>query len=343
MNTEELMFCLRLLKANGWRAVKRHLVERNAAHLEILSVEPTVLLITANRGRLDLHRKLEDRTIFFLLRFPWAVSDIDVREVANQALEEQARFPCHRILALCNEEWQVNLFCEHGVEALFVNSNCFLNESVFKPAAPVEKRFRAVYNAVMSPYKRHHLAAKAGPLMVITYSYSGTMERGYEEDMRKVLVNARWVNDELPGRSKVNPSDLPSLYAECGVGLCLSAKEGAMFASLEYLLCGLPVVSTESIGGRDVFFDPRFVRIVPDDEDAVGAAVDELNELKLDPHIIRKETLKKIWTHRERLGQWLSGIGAVVRIPWPPGSHGAVTFRKFREVEALIRTGQRTV
>ena len=38
------------------------------------------------------------------------------------------------------------------------------------------------------------------------------------------------------------------------VGLCLSKSEGAMFASIEYLLCGLPIVSTKSVGGRDIFF-----------------------------------------------------------------------------------------
>ena len=34
----------------------------------------------------------------------------------------------------------------------------------------------------------------------------------------------------------------------------MSSQEGAMYSSVEYLLCGLPIVSTKSTGGHDVFF-----------------------------------------------------------------------------------------
>lgn len=49
-----------------------------------------------------------------------------------------------------------------------------------------------------------------------------------------------------------------------------------MFASMEYLLCGLPIVSTPSIGGRDVFFDKDYVEIVEPDPHAVKEAVIEM-------------------------------------------------------------------
>ena len=38
------------------------------------------------------------------------------------------------------------------------------------------------------------------------------------------------------------------------VGGVFSEEEGACWASSEYLLCGLPVVSTHSRGGRDVWY-----------------------------------------------------------------------------------------
>ena len=45
--------------------------------------------------------------------------------------------------------------------------------------------------------------------------------------------------------------------------------EGANYSSSEYLLCGLPVVSTESSGGRDYWFDDYNSIICKPNEDSV--------------------------------------------------------------------------
>jgi glycosyltransferase involved in cell wall biosynthesis len=42
---------------------------------------------------------------------------------------------------------------------------------------------------------------------------------------------------------------------KCRIGLALSTIEGSCYASTEYLLCGLPVISTKSVGGRQVWYD----------------------------------------------------------------------------------------
>jgi glycosyltransferase involved in cell wall biosynthesis len=74
-----------------------------------------------------------------------------------------------------------------------------------------------------------------------------------------------------------------------------------MYAATEYMLCGLPVVSTVSEGGRDSWFDPRFTRVVADDPEEVAAAVRNLISQKISPEFIRAETLHRIWEHRRRL------------------------------------------
>ncbi len=67
-----------------------------------------------------------------------------------------------------------------------------------------------------------------------------------------------------------------------------------MFASMEYLLAGCPVVSTPSLGGRDFFFDNRYVEIVDPTPEAVLEGVNRLRKKRLDPAFIRAETLKKV-------------------------------------------------
>jgi len=92
------------------------------------------------------------------------------------------------------------------------------------------------------------------------------------------------------------------------VGLCLSATEGAMYASIEYLLCGLPVVSTINRGGRDFFFDPEFCITVPPDPAAVAKAVEGLRRRKISPEYIRERTLQKIVHERNKFLEFVQAI-----------------------------------
>ena len=74
-----------------------------------------------------------------------------------------------------------------------------------------------------------------------------------------------------------------------------------MFASMEYLLAGLPVVSTLNIGGRDMFSDPEFWLTVADTKDSIRDAVAEMAKRHVSPARIRARTLERVHEHRARL------------------------------------------
>ncbi|MCX7400585.1 MAG: hypothetical protein NT138_23155 [Planctomycetales bacterium] len=61
------------------------------------------------------------------------------------------------------------------------------------------------------------------------------------------------------------------------------------------------VVTTASPGGRDSWLDPRFTRVVADDPQQIAAAVKDLIDRDLCPHMIRSETLILMAEHRQRL------------------------------------------
>ena len=88
-----------------------------------------------------------------------------------------------------------------------------------------------------------------------------------------------------------------------------------MFASAEYLLAGLPVVTTRSRGGRDQFFHPDYVTTVEDTPEAVAAAVLDFKERKLDPFVIRNRTIALFREHRRRLVARLSEIAQTDLFP----------------------------
>lgn len=95
------------------------------------------------------------------------------------------------------------------------------------------------------------------------------------------------------------PREVSREYNRARVGLCLSALEGGNYSTTEYMLCGLPVVSTRSDGGREHFLDPEVSRIVEDDARAVAQAVAELIARRIPPQVVRLRALVKLREIRE--------------------------------------------
>ncbi|MHC5832700.1 MAG: glycosyltransferase, partial [Nostoc sp.] len=77
---------------------------------------------------------------------------------------------------------------------------------------------------------------------------------------------------------------------------------------MQYLLSGLPIVSTKSKGGRDVFFDEEYTLIVKDDPDAVKEGVNELIRRNISADTIRYKALEKIREHRLSLTSVIQSI-----------------------------------
>ena len=67
-----------------------------------------------------------------------------------------------------------------------------------------------------------------------------------------------------------------------------------MRASMEYLLCGVPVVSTQNRGGRDFFFESDYCSTVEADPQTIARAVGDLPHRAPGPEEIRARTIEKI-------------------------------------------------
>ncbi len=195
-----------------------------------------------------------------------------------------------------------------GFDTVLANHNAFLDERLFFPVPDTPKRFGAVYNARLVPWKRHDLAAGVPRLAVISGGYAVDPQQARERI--QALPNLAWTNwnAETGDWNKLLPWDVRSILVRSHCGLCLSAVEGAMFASGEYLLCGLPVVTTPSDGGRDAFFEDGYVATVEPEVEAVAAAAARFREKPPDPLRVRRRTLELMREHRRRLLQRLSEI-----------------------------------
>lgn len=214
--------------------------------------------------------------------------------------------PSVSIKHMCNEECTNRELRQADVPAVHINQNALIDERIFKKTKQeCEPVFDAVYLARMSQIKRHYLAELIPSVLFVGGIACEEDSIEYFDAVRTYCRNGEFTHLHEP--NKVYP---PSWVAEkislAGVGLCLSAVEGGMYASVEYLLCGLPVVNTENRGGRDEWLHPAFTKTVVPDGEAVASAVCELRARCIDGEWIRSSTLELMLRHRHRfyeLGQ----------------------------------------
>ena len=180
------------------------------------------------------------------------------------------------------------------VRGMHASHNIYVNEHLYKPLNE-PKLYDAIYTARLDQFKRHWLAKDIERLMVV--SFGGNLHTFCPE-----LKHAEFNKDFLQ-RAELNKK-----YNQSYVGLCLSAVEGAMLASYEYLLCGIPIVSTPSLGGRDEFFNDQNSIIVPPEAKEVAKAVEHWKQVAPDPQVIREQTLKQLTPLRRHYCAYVSKL-----------------------------------
>lgn len=292
------------------------------AYFHVLSEHPLVVLIPED---FPDERKIwapffaalghVDVTFLCLVRGPLeAGGEQGFNHTAAAFAAHRARYPRQDLVLLANNKRQMDAFAARQMKAIFFNQNALVDERLLVVSPDISRRFDAIYNARINPVKRHELATKVENLALITIVDGGTNMRLFEE-LVAILPNANWLNFEADQYSlgdyrRIRQAQLSDYLNQSRCGLCLSRNEGAMFASIEYLLCGLPVVSTRSYGGRDEFYDEAYVAIVEDDPEAVASGVRDLVARRIPAEYIREKTLRKLEAHRVRLVDYILDLAA---------------------------------
>ncbi|HLY54396.1 MAG TPA: glycosyltransferase, partial [Stellaceae bacterium] len=211
------------------------------------------------------------------------------------------------LIFLCNEPDELGIPRRHGFGAELVPHNALVDDAILGIAGD-DRPFDAIYNARFAPFKRHELASRV-PRLALVYGDSPELRPRWAL-VREQLPGAQYLSGD-PFAGTHRPFSLAQIAAslnQAKVGLCLSAVEGGMFASIEYLLCGLPVVSTPSRGGRDLFFDDRYCLVAEPEPRAIADAVARLIARDVPREEIRSATLERMVPFRRRLVELVDGI-----------------------------------
>jgi glycosyltransferase involved in cell wall biosynthesis len=288
---------------------------RNVCEIAVISVSPPIVYIPIDtnvagfvRNYKLLFDSLRDRKAYVVCPTYWYFEKQKHIDKLMDVIEDfKIEYPNLTFSFLSNTVDQDNLFREKGLDSYFCNHNCFVDENIFRPLPDAEKKFDAVYDARLDAWKRHGLAANIESLGLIYHRAPVLEDASYIDKIRQDFSRAKFFNHTESGEYEtLTPQLVNQALNECRVGLCLSAEEGAMFASMQYLLAGLPVVTTPSLGGRDVFFDDEIAIAVAATPEAVVGGVQEMISRNLDAEDVRARTVEKVLSHRERfvaLGQ----------------------------------------
>jgi glycosyltransferase involved in cell wall biosynthesis len=256
---------------------------------------------------------LAHRDVVWLIPSPWLAEDKWAGPIYRRTLASiKSIAPSHRIIFVANTSAEGAHFKRLGLEYLVANQNQFADRALFRPLpnAP-HRRFDAVYNARFMKYKRHELARCIDHLALVGYSF----EAPDFPEIRSMLKFAHLANQKEGTLQLLSETEVNEILNQAGCGLCLSSVEGAMTASVEYLLAGIPVVTTTNRGGRDFFFDGRFTRWVEPEANAVAREVKNLVEERISPEFIRVETIRKIDSANEEFFTTLASMLAIPRTP----------------------------
>ena len=147
---------------------------------------------------------------------------------------------------------------EYGFQSIFCNHNCWLDHTLF-----TIKEEPKLYNMVMNcrperTFKRPYLAKHVTPLAYIQGKLYNQHDKFDVSELSCAFLNT----------TRISPQHVQQIYNQSHCGGIFSKSEGACYTSSEYLLCGLPVVSTHSSGGRDTWYTTsNSILVEPDEED----------------------------------------------------------------------------
>lgn len=225
-------------------------------------------------------------------------TDEEADNLAQNIKQAAVAFPRTTIVLLANTEREHQQFTARGLRALLANELIFTDDTAFA-ARPAETTisYDAIYVAETRPQKRHHLAKEVRRLALAHYKPT---DLAYHEACRRALPMAEFLNYADGDYRPLAKKELVKALHASGVGLCLSAEEGAMPASAEYLLCGLPVVSTHNRGGRDRYLKPPYAVSVAPTPSAVRVGVEWLISREIDPELVRNSTMTLLESDRAR-------------------------------------------
>lgn len=262
------------------------------------------LRITIFAGSPSTIPKLLWKKEVIIVRDSWYPENVTkyVKDVIKRADHDP-----ERIWFLSNTEEIHHARLKHGLNSHFISIGAFIEgEDFFKPSTRgCVKKYDAAMIARFIHYrnaevKKQYLTSRIKRIALLDPVYGGL-----DEEMKNKYTQRK--NCAYFNKRRLSPKSVAKLLRQSYCGIILSDTEGVCRASSEYLLCGIPVVSTRSTGGRDVWYNSYNSIIVEQNEESVAEAVKEFMKNPRDPWKIRNDYLQQAEIFKNRFSDDVLG------------------------------------
>ena len=184
------------------------------------------------------------------------------------------------IIWLANTEEQLQEAQKMGISSIYCNHNCWLDINIFKPDEDnFAREFDLVLNCRPETLKNPQLTMGIPNLAIIK-----GINHSKDTYWDLMQLNPSYIND-----IRLSTNEVVSILNKSKIGGIFSEKEGACYSSSEFILCGLPVLSIASEGGRDVWFDNSNSLIVTKSVEGVRDGVAQAKEMLINGSFNRRK------------------------------------------------------
>jgi glycosyltransferase involved in cell wall biosynthesis len=224
---------------------------------------------------------------YIFYQFTWNIDNCVIenntgflRHYESNFMKNDSLFNFKTNFIFCSPNENANEFIiKNGYSSIILNHNSFLDYKLYS-IGNTERIYNAVINSRPFWWKRVYLASKVDNLIYIKGSDWANNETSWDgyKSMDCVI------------KSCISQSEVNKLYKESNCGLILSGNtgenqqglcEGSNYSTGEYLLCGLPVVSTPNQGGRNYWLDTiNSIFCEPNENDIKDSVNKILNKIK---------------------------------------------------------------
>ena len=242
-----------------------------------------------------------NNNIFTFVTAPSFLNNYNYRISLNTLYTLNKNYNKKNIIWLSPDLDGILLAYEYGFNAILCNQNCWLDYTQYNTSNE-DKLYDIVISGRPELSKRLHLV-------------SNIEKKAYiKEDSYKTtdLFDHTSLNCTFVNNYKLDSTEILEIYNKSYTGGVFSEKDGTVNASSEYLLSGLPVVSTESKGGRHTWYTLNNSIIVNDNPDDIKTAVEtcisNLQNNIFNSENIRSEHIKLSDSMRSNFNKYVQNI-----------------------------------
>jgi hypothetical protein len=243
---------------------------------------------------------LKDKKANFIVGLNWHIG-YDENYYTNILKEYESSNHLWTWWVLCNDFRECKLFDKLHIRNILINNNIFVDYNKYKPNEVIKiKKYNAVFDNEFNVNSKYELCAFLDTIMFVDRSKNPDMNFIESDIVKKNNNEIIIIETEIKNNNTDIDYLINQIYNLSGVGLSLSEYTLSPGRYIQYLLSGIPVVTTFNYGGLDYFSDGRYILHVESEPFAVSNAVQSLNNIKINAQEIRENIIEKINYERKK-------------------------------------------